>query len=53
MMMLAYLIAGGMGLFLLGNGVYYHYNRVHLHSDPVLINACYLFGVLLVAACFL
>lgn len=51
MMTLAYLIAGGMGVYLLGSGAYYHVHREMLQADPVLISACYLFGALAVAAC--
>ena len=51
MMTLAYLVAGGMGLYLLGSGVYYHINRLRLQADPVLISACYLFGTLSLGSC--
>jgi len=51
MMTLAYLVAGGMGLYLLGSGAYYHLHRDMLQADPVLISACYLFGGLALASC--
>ena len=51
MMTLAYLVAGGMGIYLISSGIYYHFNRAKLQADPVLIGACYLFGALSLGSC--
>ncbi len=39
------------GLGLLATGLYYQLRRKALHSDPILIAVCYVWGGLNIAAC--
>lgn len=52
-MVLLTIVVAVFGLVLLVTGAYFQLNRAKLHSDPVLISACYLWGGVNLAACML